>query len=159
MPKKTITSFKDLEVFSQAFLSQYPHGAVVGLRGELGAGKTTFVRKCIEIISSRQGQTSPRVTSPSFVIHQSYHVLVPCVDHFDFYRMESLSDDGLLELGYHEVVEQSRSKKGFVFVEWPEKVSNKSLLELNFEIVFTIEGQQRNAEIVKFCRVSRQNLS
>ena len=84
-------------------------GAVVLVSGELGSGKTTFVRgACREL-----GVTGP-VTSPTFTIGQVYAGAVE-VAHIDLYRLQSLEgeDPGLLDdyLGGGRIA----------FVEWPER--------------------------------------
>jgi tRNA threonylcarbamoyladenosine biosynthesis protein TsaE len=82
-------------------------GDVVLVEGELGAGKTTFVRGAARAL----GVTGP-VTSPTFTIGQRYPGPVP-VSHLDLYRLSSLADEdpGLLDdyLGPDSIA----------FVEWP----------------------------------------
>jgi tRNA threonylcarbamoyladenosine biosynthesis protein TsaE len=82
-------------------------GDVVTISGELGSGKTTFVRgACREL-----GVTSP-VTSPTFTIGHRYTGAVP-VSHLDLYRFASVSaaEWGDLEPYFEGAI---------VFVEWPE---------------------------------------
>jgi tRNA threonylcarbamoyladenosine biosynthesis protein TsaE len=82
-------------------------GDVVTVSGELGAGKTTFVRGAARAL----GVTAP-VTSPTYTIGNRYEGSVP-VSHLDFYRFERLSPTewGDLEPYFEDAV---------VFVEWPE---------------------------------------
>lgn len=86
-------------------------GDVVGLSGELGSGKTTFVRGACRAL----GVTSP-VTSPTFTIGHRYHGTVD-VSHLDLYRFSGLSpaEWGDLEPYFDEAI---------VFVEWPEAAGN-----------------------------------
>jgi tRNA threonylcarbamoyladenosine biosynthesis protein TsaE len=82
-------------------------GDVVTISGELGSGKTTFVRgACREL-----GVTSP-VTSPTFTIAHRYTGAVP-VSHLDLYRFAAVSpaEWGDLEPYFEDAI---------VFVEWPE---------------------------------------
>lgn len=82
-------------------------GDIVTVAGELGAGKTTFVRGACRAL----GITVP-VTSPTYTIGQRY-AGNPNVSHLDLYRFEGLSDAewGDLERYFEDAV---------VFVEWPE---------------------------------------
>jgi tRNA threonylcarbamoyladenosine biosynthesis protein TsaE len=82
-------------------------GDVVAVSGELGAGKTTFVRGACRAL----GVTRP-VTSPTYTIGHRYEGRVP-VSHLDLYRFESFgeADWGALEPYFEDAV---------VFVEWPE---------------------------------------
>jgi tRNA threonylcarbamoyladenosine biosynthesis protein TsaE len=86
-------------------------GHVVGLSGDLGSGKTTFVRGICAALKIRE-----TVTSPTFTLMNEYHGKMP-VYHFDFYRLSSpdeLHDLGLEEYFYGD---------GIVLIEWPELVS------------------------------------
>lgn len=143
MSETWITNLEELSTFASTFLATNPRGAAVGLRGELGAGKTAFVRACIEALSARRGMIKPRVGSPTFVIHQSYPHLVPRVEHFDLYRMEKASPEMLVDIGYFEALEQVRSAGGFLFVEWPECVADPTILHLSHEISIELFDTRR----------------
>ena len=80
---------------------------MVTVAGELGAGKTTFVRGAARAL----GVTAP-VTSPTFTIGHRYAGTVP-VSHLDLYRFEHLDDAdwGALEPYFADAI---------TFVEWPE---------------------------------------
>jgi tRNA threonylcarbamoyladenosine biosynthesis protein TsaE len=82
-------------------------GDVVYVSGELGAGKTTFVRGACRALGVEQA-----VTSPTYTIGHRYEGRVP-VAHLDLYRFEGLGDAdwGALEPYFDDAV---------VFVEWPE---------------------------------------
>ena len=83
-------------------------GDVVTVSGELGAGKTTFVRGACRAL----GVTSP-VTSPTFTIGHRYRGDVVDVAHLDLYRFSGVSaaEWGDLEPYFEDAI---------VFVEWPE---------------------------------------
>ena len=123
-------------------LDAYPNGAVIGLSGPLGAGKTSLVRSFIGEVARRNGLKIPRVVSPSFVFHQAYAELSPPVDHFDLYRLENISESTLRELGVFEAQERGREKKGFVFIEWPEKISAGAFCS-DFTLTITIAAVGR----------------
>ena len=82
-------------------------GDVVGVSGELGAGKTTFVRGACRAL----GCEGP-ITSPSFTLGHRYDG----VSHLDLYRVERLTEDdwAALEPYFEDAV---------CFVEWPERTS------------------------------------
>lgn len=129
-------------------LDQHPEGGVFGLRGDLGAGKTTFVRAVIEEICRRMGKPAIRVTSPTFVFRQPYPELTPSVDHFDLYRLENITEPTLRELGVTEAIELAQESHGFVFIEWPEKIKPG---ELSLDATWTIEpeGEGRRLTMAK----------
>ncbi len=82
-------------------------GAVVTVAGELGAGKTTFVRGGCRAL----GVTSP-VSSPTYTIGHRYRGRVD-VSHLDLYRFNSMSESDWADL-------EPYFERAVVFVEWPE---------------------------------------
>ena len=85
-------------------------GCFVNLFGEIGAGKTAFVRFVAEALGVKE-----KVTSPSFVILNEYHSASIPVYHFDLYRLENVGISTITE----ELREYSEGKK-ITFVEWAE---------------------------------------
>lgn len=86
-------------------------GAVVALFGELGSGKTQFVKGICEAL----GVEESLVSSPTFTIVNEYEGSVP-VYHLDLYRIKKQEE--ALEFGFVEYVES----KGICLIEWPEVV-------------------------------------
>jgi tRNA threonylcarbamoyladenosine biosynthesis protein TsaE len=89
---------------------------VVGLIGDLGAGKTTFT----QAVAQELGVTEA-VTSPTFVIEKIYKLEGKEFDHLihiDAYRLEKAEE--LINLGWHDI---TANPKNLIFVEWPEKVA------------------------------------
>ena len=84
-------------------------GDVVLVSGELGAGKTTFVRGALRAL----GISGP-VTSPTFVVGHAYEGVDGPVSHLDLYRLAGMADEdpGLLEPFF--------APAAIAFVEWPE---------------------------------------
>lgn len=87
-------------------------GSVVALFGELGAGKTAFVRG----LASGLGLKS-RVTSPTFTIVNEYDGALPLF-HFDMYRLKNA--DELFEIGWDDYL----LRGGIIAVEWSENAGN-----------------------------------
>lgn len=139
-----IHNLEDLQSSASRFLDAYPQGGVFGLRGPLGAGKTTWVKAVVKELVQRNQGTMPRVVSPSFVIHQSYGTTPP-IEHFDFYRLELKEPSSLIEIGYWEAFDKAQASRGYVFVEWPEKADIRQL-KLSSEVLFSygqLEGERR----------------
>jgi tRNA threonylcarbamoyladenosine biosynthesis protein TsaE len=87
-------------------------GDVVLVRGELGAGKTTFVRGAARAL----GVTDP-VTSPSFGIGHRYNGGRITVSHLDLYRLAGLSDED------PSLLAEYLGPDRIAFVEWPERAA------------------------------------
>jgi tRNA threonylcarbamoyladenosine biosynthesis protein TsaE len=103
-------------------------GDFVGLSGELGAGKTLFVRGVAQGLGVPPGQ----VQSPTFTIINSYGGGRLPLHHADLYRVESA--DELYATGYFDVLDAG----GATLVEWPERIRSAwpaAGLALRFERV------------------------
>lgn len=105
---KTLEDTKDLaEKFAELVLKK---GAFVSLYGEIGAGKTAFVKLVADALGVQE-----RVTSPSFVILNEYFSAQIPIYHFDLYRLENEGVKTILD----ELREYSEGKI-LTFVEWAE---------------------------------------
>lgn len=102
---------------------------VIGLEGELGAGKTVFVQGLAKGLGIRE-----KIVSPTFVIFKKYRIRkrgpFDFLCHFDCYRAESGQD--LLALGLRELLADSRN---LVVLEWAEK-AKKALPAKRYWIKF-----------------------
>lgn len=117
--------------FGKSFAGQLSDAHVIELIGDVGAGKTTFVRGLAEGLGIKEP-----VTSPSFTISKSY--AIPggkTLVHYDFYR---LPDPGLMA---EDLEENLNDENSIVIVEWADSVS--SLLPKNhikLEIKYNNDG-------------------
>ena len=101
------SSPEETERIAAALAGELGPGDVVTVAGDLGTGKTTFVRGACRAL----GVTSP-VTSPTYTIGNRYEGRVT-VSHLDLYRFTSLGDADWGDL-------ESYFENAVVFVEWPE---------------------------------------
>jgi tRNA threonylcarbamoyladenosine biosynthesis protein TsaE len=100
----------ETEALGGRLASELGPGDVVLVEGELGAGKTTFVRGAARAL----GVTVP-VTSPTFTIGQRYPGRrVPVVAHVDLYRLSSLADED------PDLLADYVRADAVAFVEWPQ---------------------------------------
>lgn len=94
----------------QVALRLYP-GVSLCFYGDLGAGKTTFIRSVLKTLDPALEE----VPSPTFTIVQYYSTLVGDVWHCDFYRLKDA--DEIFELGMEETFYSQ-----ICLIEWPEKI-------------------------------------
>jgi tRNA threonylcarbamoyladenosine biosynthesis protein TsaE len=94
---------------------------VIGLRGDLGAGKTTFTQTCANLLG-----ISETVTSPTFVILKKYKIVDKMLSekfsffiHIDAYRLKGGKE--LNAIGWQEIIS---NPKNLIMIEWPELVAD-----------------------------------
>ncbi len=108
MAETTTASPEETEALAAELTGRLARGDVVTVSGELGAGKTTFVRGACAALGVRE-----RVTSPTYTIGHRYHGRETEVSHLDLYRFSGVSaaEWGDLEPYFDDAI---------AFVEWPE---------------------------------------
>ena len=93
-------------------------GDVVFFHGEIGVGKTTFIRHLVNYFQMNNHLNTTEVTSPTFNLLNEYDVGIFTIEHYDLYRLTSIveiKNIGLLE----------NQKEVLTLIEWPEKINNK----------------------------------
>lgn len=121
-----ISSLTDLKRFANRLATICFPGLFLGLKGELGSGKTTFTKMLLEELECPNPEF---VTSPTFVFMQEYPASIP-VSHFDLYRLKDsmeFESMGGMELFAPETIS---------IVEWPERLNGLlpvNRIELYFE--------------------------
>ena len=114
--EKVCLTLEDTKELAQKFAKLIEdEGCFINLYGEIGAGKTAFVKE----VAASIGITE-KVTSPSFVILNEYHSAKIPVYHFDLYRLEN---EGVKTI-FDELREYSEGKQ-ITFVEWAEFSQNQ----------------------------------
>jgi len=108
-------------------------GDVVGLKGELGSGKTTLARA---ILRAAAGDPDLIVPSPTFTLVEVYETARGTFWHFDLYRLEA--PEQVYELGWEEA-----RAGGIVLLEWPERLG--PLLPQHLSVILELDGDGRRA--------------
>lgn len=120
----------------QRLAAQLKPGSIICLFGELGSGKTTFVKGMAKGL-----RISPvKVHSPTFVLMNIYEGKLPLY-HFDFYRLEDVRE--IEKIGYEEFL----FGEGVAVVEWPQRMGSL-LPEEYVKIELKIRGE--NSRTIKF---------
>ena len=106
-----IRSEQDLIPLAQKLLSLSLDSRIFSFKGNLGAGKTTFIKVLCD-----QLNVIDKVSSPTFSIINEYRTRdQKPIYHFDFYRIKNYSE--ALDLGCEEYI----NNQCYCFIEWPEK--------------------------------------
>ena len=113
-----LKSLEDTKKFSKNFSKIIGKGDTIFLYGEIGTGKTTFVRFFINHLESKNKTKNSNVLSPTFNIVYDYNVGNVKIFHYDLYRLKNYND--ISQLGMFEI-----SDDYIKIVEWPELIYPK----------------------------------
>jgi tRNA threonylcarbamoyladenosine biosynthesis protein TsaE len=131
----TTTTPQETESLAKSFALVLKPGAIVALYGDLGAGKTCWVRGLAQGLAVKNS-----VTSPTFTLIQEYSGKVPLY-HFDLYRLKNASE--LEDIGFEEYFYSS----GITAVEWAEK-AGQLMPPVHWEVRFhNLEANTRRIQI------------
>jgi tRNA threonylcarbamoyladenosine biosynthesis protein TsaE len=124
-------------------------GDIVFFHGEIGVGKTTFIRHLVNCLQSNNHLNQTEVTSPTFNLVNEYDVGVFIIQHYDLYRLTNSYETkniGLLE----------NQKEILTLIEWPEKIDNKikNKIDLFFEY-----GEDMNKRFLTIKGMSNKTLN
>tara|TARA_B100000029_G_scaffold76464_1_gene68295 strand:+ start:76 stop:531 length:456 start_codon:yes stop_codon:yes gene_type:complete len=115
-------------------------GDVIFLYGEIGVGKTTFVRFLIHSFENRNKLKNSDVLSPTFNIVYDYDLGKIKIQHYDLYRLKSYKE--ILQLGIFET-----SNNYIKIVEWPEFIKKKPKDRIDIIIKYSKKLDSRTVKI------------
>ncbi len=112
MFKAEINSLSEINHIADKFLEAHRADRIFAFYGEMGAGKTTFIKALCE-----QLHVIDYVTSPTFALVNEYRTIdAGSVFHLDFYRIKNIYE--AFDIGYEEYL----SGGEYCFIEWPELI-------------------------------------
>ena len=126
--KIDVSAESDTENLAKKFSKLLKKGDVVFCYGEIGVGKTTFIRYLINNLQKDNNLLQSEVLSPTFNILNEYEVKNLTIKHYDLFRIRNINESkniGLLE----------NKADVITLIEWPEKIVNKpkNTIDLRFE--------------------------
>jgi len=123
-----LSSEKKTEELAKKISKKLKLGHVVFFAGEMGVGKTTFIRYLINNFQKKNRLKITEVTSPTFNLLNEYKIKEIKINHYDLFRIKSL--DEIHNLGLFDDISNA-----ITLIEWPQKIKPKpkNLIELNFE--------------------------
>ena len=145
MPTATSSDIIDLssenktEELAKNILKKLKLGDVVFLYGEMGVGKTTFVKYLVNGFQ-KKNELKIEVTSPTFNILNEYEINQIKINHYDLFRLKSIGELKNLDLFADSV-------NTITIIEWPQLIKKKpkNLIELTFK--YEEDHKKRSAQI------------
>jgi tRNA threonylcarbamoyladenosine biosynthesis protein TsaE len=130
----TCQSPVELKSIASALIEYHKDKRIFAFHGQMGAGKTTFIKSICAYLN-----VSDSVSSPTFAIVNEYLTKDSgSVYHFDLYRIKSWTE--MLEIGYEDYFDSGN----YCLLEWPEKIVNLLPEEtVHVDIVVSPDGTMR----------------
>ena len=113
-----ITSEKLTKELAKEFTKYLEGGEFVFLYGEMGVGKTTFVKYFINEYQKKNNLTQSEITSPTFSLLNEYQVKEIRIKHYDLFRINRKEDINNLDIF-------EKDNKLITLIEWPQLIADK----------------------------------
>lgn len=126
-----VTNIDQLPALAEQLLAEH-QTKIWTFTGDLGAGKTTFIKTICDVLGVKEN-----ISSPTFSIINEYHSAAECIFHMDWYRLESM--DQLLNIGIEEYLFSGDR----CLIEWPQ--IGESLLDfevLHLQLIANDDGSR-----------------
>ena len=138
--KIDISLEKNTESISKKFSNFIKKGDIIFFYGEIGVGKTTFIKHLINNLQKKNKLKITEVPSPTFNIVNEYKINEIVINHYDLFKIKDPKE--LYNIGIFE-----DNSEMVTLVEWPEIILNKpkKIIELYFS--YEADFQHRNLEI------------
>lgn len=133
-----VQKVEDLIGAAKEFLELIKDRKIICFNGQMGAGKTTFVKALLKAMDARDDGSSPTFA----LINEYSSYMYGPIFHFDLYRIESMEE--ALDLGIEEIIYQD----SICFIEWPDKILNL-LPEDYVEVKIEVNEDQSRTLIVE----------
>ena len=135
-----LSSEKKTEELANKILKKIRIGHIIFLYGEMGVGKTTFIKYLINGLQNENKLELSEVTSPTFNLLNEYQINEVKINHYDLFRLKSPIELENLDLF-------SDIKNAITVIEWPQIIEKKpkNLIELTFE--YKDDHKKRSVQI------------
>ncbi len=115
--KIDITSERSTKELAQKFTEYLKGGEFIFLYGEMGVGKTTFVKYFINELQKINNLPQSEITSPTFSLLNEYHIKEIRIKHYDLFRINKKNDTYNLDIF-------EKDNKTITIIEWPQLIAD-----------------------------------
>ena len=137
--KIDITSEKSTRELAERLTSYFKGGEYIFLHGEMGVGKTTFVKYFINKFQIDEKSELSEVTSPTFNLLNEYKTNNFIIKHYDLFRIKNNSEIKDLDIF-------QKDEKIIILVEWPQLIQN-TIKAKKIDLFFTYENELKNRTV------------
>ena len=137
--KIDISKEESTKELAENFAHYLKGGEIIFLYGEMGVGKTTFIRYLINQLQKNQNLQQTEVTSPTFNLLNEYHVKDLVIKHYDLYRLKDKSEITNLDLF-------ENNKDSIILIEWPQFINKERLIK-TIDLKFIYENELNNRTV------------
>ena len=137
--KIDITSEESIRELAEKLTSQLNGGEYVFLYGEMGVGKTTFVKHFINKIHIDEKLEITEVTSPTFNLLNEYKIKNFTIKHYDLFRIKNSLE--IKDLDIFDINNQT-----ITFIEWPQILENNAKVK-SIDLLFAYENELKNRTV------------
>ena len=136
-----LSSENKTEELANQILKKLKIGDIVFLYGEMGVGKTTFIKYLVNGLQKNNKIKLSEVTSPTFNILNEYQINQTKINHYDLFRLKSATEIKNLDIF-------GNSKNSITFIEWPQIIEKlpKNLIEIIFN--YEDDYKKRSVKII-----------
>ena len=136
--KIDITSEKSTRELAEKLTSYFKGGEYIFLYGEMGVGKTTFVKYFINKFQTNDQLKLTEVTSPTFNLLNEYKTSNFVIKHYDLFRIKNSSEIKDLDIF-------GKNEKIITIVEWPQLLKNNNAKSI--DLLFNYENELKNRTV------------
>ena len=137
--KIDISSEETTKELAKDFSNYLKGGEIIFLYGEMGVGKTTFVKHLINQFQINKKIQITEVTSPTFNLLNEYEVNNLVIKHYDLFRLKNKSEITNLDLF-------DNSQNTITLIEWPQLINKENLIK-SINLVFKYENELNNRSV------------
>ena len=137
--KIDISKEESTKELAENFANYLKGGEIIFLYGEMGVGKTTFIRYLINQLQKNQNLQQTEVTSPTFNLLNEYHVKDLFIKNYDLYRLKDKSEITNLDLF-------ENNKDSIILIEWPQLISKERIIK-TIDLKFIYENELNNRTV------------
>ena len=137
--KIDVTSEKSTKELAEKLTAYFKGGEYVFLYGEMGVGKTTFVKYFINKFQTDEKLKLTEVTSPTFNLLNEYETSHFMIKHYDLFRIKNISEVKDLDIFEND-------EKIITLVEWPQLLKNSNKAK-KIDLFFKYENELKNRTV------------